>query len=120
MLAELADGSGDLREVRAAADAGDAAARLAVAVRSRPWPPMNGIDALVFTAGVGEHQPPVRAEAAAGLGFLGVAIDPDRNTAAAGDTDISAASASVRTLVITAREDIEIARQLRTALLTSA
>ena len=120
-LAELAEGSGDLREVRAAADAGDAAARLAVAVHAHRLrreiaamaAAMNGIDALVFTAGIGEHQPPVRAEAAAGLGFLGVAIDPDRNTAAAGDTDISAASASVRTLVITAREDIEIARQSR-------
>jgi acetate kinase len=127
-LAELADGSGDLREVRAAADAGHAAARLAVAVHAHRLrreiaamaAAMNGLDALVFTGGIGEHQPPVRAEAAAGLGFLGVAIDPARNTIAAGDADISSTSASVRILVITAREDIEIARQVRTALLISA
>jgi acetate kinase len=77
---------------------------------------MNGLDALVFTGGIGEHQPPVRAEVTAGLGFLDVAIDEERNSGAAGDADISAASASVRTLVITAREDVEIARQVRTTL----
>ena len=57
---------------------------------------MNGLDALVFTGGIGEHQPQVRAEAAAGLGFLGVAIDPGRNQAASGDADISARTARVR------------------------
>jgi acetate kinase len=45
-----------------------------------------------------------------------VAIDPARNEAAAGDADISAPAAGVRTLVITAREDVEIARQVRAAL----
>jgi hypothetical protein len=54
--------------------------------------------------------------AAAGLGFLGVTIDLARNAAATADADISAASARVRTLVITAREDVEIARQTRAAL----
>jgi acetate kinase len=77
---------------------------------------MNGLDALVFTGGIGEHDPQVRAEAAAGLGFLGLAMDEARNGAATADADISAPSASVRTLVITAREDIEIARQVRAAL----
>jgi acetate kinase len=77
---------------------------------------MNGLDALVFTGGIGEHQPEVRAEAAGGLGFLGVAIDPERNSAARGDADVSAPGAGVRTMVVTAREDIEIARQTRAAL----
>ena len=77
---------------------------------------MDGLDALVFTGGIGEHQPQVRAEAAAGLGFLGVVIDPGRNQAAAGDRDISSATASVRTLVVAAREDLEIARQVRAVL----
>jgi acetate kinase len=123
-LADLPDGSGDLREVRAAADAGSPAARLAVAVHAHRLrreiaamaAAMDGLDALVFTGGIGEHQPPVRADAAAGLGFLGVAIDQARNQGATGDTDISAASASVRTLVVTAREDTQIARQVRTTL----
>jgi acetate kinase len=77
---------------------------------------MNGLDALVFTGGIGEHDPQVRAEAAAGLGFLGVALDEARNAAATPDADISAPSAPVRTLVVTAREDVEIARQVSTAL----
>jgi acetate kinase len=77
---------------------------------------MNGLDALVFTGGIGEHQPAVRAEAAAGLTFLGVQIDPVRNDVTNSDAEITAPGAAVRTLVITAREDIEIARQVRAAL----
>jgi acetate kinase len=123
-LARLPDGSGDLREVRVAADAGSAPARLAVDVHARRLlreiaamaAAMDGLDALVFTGGIGEHQPQVRAEAAAGLGFLGVAIDPARNQAAADDYEISAAPATVRTLIVAAREDLEIARQVRAVL----
>jgi acetate kinase len=124
-LAALPDGSGDMREVLAAADAGSPSARLAIDVHTHRLrqeiaamaAAMGGLDALVFTGGIGEHQPPVRAEAAAGLGFLGVAIDTTRNDeAVGGDAEISAATATVRTLVVTAREDIEIARQVRAAL----
>ena len=57
-----------------------------------------------------------RAEAASGLGFLGVAVDESRNATAQPDCDISVPGAAVRTLVIAAREDIEIARQTRAAL----
>jgi acetate kinase len=72
----------------------------------------------VFTGGIGEHQPETRAEAAAGLGFLGVAIDQPRNNAVCGgeDADISVPGAHVRTLVVATREDLEIARQVRAAL----
>jgi acetate kinase len=123
-LAGLPDGSGDLRQVRQAAEAGSHAARLAIDVHAHRLrreiaamaAAMDGLDALAFTGGIGEHQSEVRAQAAAGLGFLGVAIDAERNRDAAGDTDVSAASASVRTLVITAREDVEIARQVRATL----
>ena len=122
-LADLPGGSGDMRDVRAAADAGNDAARLAIAVYAHRLrreiaamaAAMDGLDVLVFTGGIGEHQPRVRAEAAAGLGFLGVRLDPDRNMATA-DADIGEPGAAVRTLVITAREDVEIARQTRTAL----
>jgi acetate kinase len=123
-LAALPDGAGDMREVRAAAEAGSPTARLAIEVHAHRLrreiaamaAAMNGLDALVFTGGIGEHQPQVRTEAAAGLGFLGVAINEAGNAAATPDADISAASAPVRTLVIAAREDIEIARQVRAAL----
>jgi acetate kinase len=123
-LAGLPTGSGDLRQVRAAADHGDPGARLAVDVHAHRLrreiaamaAALNGLDALVFTGGIGEHQPVVRAEAAAGLAFLGVAIDPDRNQAASVDAEITAPGAAVRTLVVTAREDVEMARQARAVL----
>jgi len=123
-LAGLPGGSGDMREVRRAAEAGSPGARLAIDVHAHRLrreiaamaAAMDGLDVLAFTGGIGEHQPAVRAEAAAGLAFLGVAIDPARNADAAGDADISAAAAGVRTVVISAREDVELARQTRAAL----
>jgi acetate kinase len=77
---------------------------------------LGGLDALVFTGGVGERSAPVRAAAADGLGFLGVAVDTGRNGAPGGDADVSADGAAVRTLVVPAREDVEIARQVRALL----
>jgi acetate kinase len=123
-LAALPSGSGDLRDVRLAADQGDPQACLAVDVHAHRLrahiaamaAAMGGLDTLVFTGGIGEHQPEVRAEAAGGLGFLGVALDGDLNAAAQADCDISAPGAAVRTLVIAAREDIEIAHQALTVL----
>lgn len=122
-LAGLPGGSGDLREIRAAAGHGSAGARLAIDVHAHRLrreiaamtAAMDGLDVLAFTGGIGEHQAPVRAEATAGLAFLGVAIDPARNDAATGDADISAQPGGVRTVVVTAREDLEIARQVRAA-----
>jgi acetate kinase len=75
----------------------------------------GGIDALVFTGGVGERAATVRALAAARLAFLGVEVDGPRNERAAADDDLSTPSATVRTLVIETREDLEIARQVRAA-----
>ena len=77
---------------------------------------MDGLDALVFTGGVGEHAPAVRAAAADGLRFLGIALDPERNAQATADADIGAAGAAVRATVVTAREDLEVAREVRTLL----
>jgi acetate kinase len=77
---------------------------------------MNGLDALVFTGGVGEHAPEIRERAAAGLGFLGVALNADANAAAHADAEIGATGAPTRTLVVTAREDLEVARQVRALL----
>jgi acetate kinase len=77
---------------------------------------LGGLDALVFTGGVGEHSAAVRAQAAAGLAFLGVALDEERNRETRTDTEIGAARALVQTLVLTAREDLEIARQVRALL----
>jgi len=125
-LASLPTGSGDLRDIRQAAAAGDPHAKTAIDVHTHRLrreiaamaAAMDGLDALVFTGGIGEHQPDTRAEATAGLGFLGVAVDHPRNDAVRGgqDADISAPGAHVRTLVVATREDLEIARQVRAAL----
>jgi acetate kinase len=117
-LAGLTGGDGDMRDIAGSAEP---VARQAFDVyihRLRREiagmaAAMDGLDVLVFTGGVGEHQPPVRAAAAAGLGFLGVRIDEEANDAATDDADITAAGAPVSTLVITAREDAEIAGQTR-------
>ncbi|BCJ33194.1 acetate kinase [Actinocatenispora thailandica] len=117
-------GTGDMREVLAARAAGSRAARRALDVylhRLRAGiaamtAALGGLDVLAFTGGIGEHAGAVRAGAAGGLGFLGVALDAARNEGAQGDADISAAGAPVRTAVVTAREDAEIAGQVRTLL----
>jgi acetate kinase len=123
-LAGLPGGSGDMRDVRLAAGRGDPQARLALDVHAHRLraaiaamaAAMDGLDCLVFTGGIGEHQPEARAEAASGLSFLGVAVDSGRNATAQPDCDISADGAAVAVLVIAAREDIEIARQARAVL----
>jgi acetate kinase len=74
---------------------------------------LGGLDALVFTGGVGEHAPQIRARAAAGLGFLGVELDAEANARATADAEIGATGAPARALVVTAREDLEVARQVR-------
>ncbi len=114
-------GTADMREVLARVEGGDSAASLAFEVylhRLRAGiaamvAALEGLDVLVFTGGVGEHSAPVRAHAASALAFLGIQVDTERNQAATPDAELSAAGARVRTLVLAAREDLEIARQVR-------
>ncbi len=117
-------GTADMRELLVRADAGDRRARLALDVylhRLRAGiaamaAALGGLDALVFTGGVGERSATIRELAVEGLGFLGLAIDEHRNRTASGDEDVSGARASAATLVLAAREDREIARQVRAVL----
>ena len=117
-------GTADMRAVLSRADAGDEKADLAVDVyvhRLRAGiagmaAALGGIDALIFTGGVGENNPAIRARAAAGLGFLGVRLDAGANDGAIPDVEISSPGAAVRTLVLRAREDLEMARQARAVL----
>jgi acetate kinase len=81
---------------------------------------MDGLDVLVFTGGVGEHAPAIRAAAAEQLGMLGVEIDAATNATVLGDAIVSPVSAAVATVVVSAREDLEIARQARAALADAA
>lgn len=117
-------GSADMRKVTAAEADGNPDAILAIGVylyRLRAAiasmvAAMDGVDALVFTGGVGEHAGDIRQRTVDGLGFLGVAIDPEANRSAVPDVEITAGGAAVRTLVIAAREDLEITRGVRNAL----
>lgn len=117
-------GTGDLREIDAAAAGGDPDAVLALDVYTHRLvggiasmaAALGGLDVLAFTGGVGENSAAVRRRAAERLAFLGVAVDPERNERADGDTDITGPDARARTLVVTAREDLEIAHGTRSAL----
>jgi len=74
---------------------------------------LGGIDALVFTAGVGEHSDGVRERVCARLAFLGVQLDPDANRDAHPDAEVAAAESAVRVVVLHAREDVVAARAAR-------
>ena len=117
-------GTADMAAVLAAEAKGDRDAALAAAVyvhRLRTSigamaGAMGGVEALVFTGGVGEHAAAIRSRAVAELGFLGISLDADRNARAVPDQEISAPDATVRSFVVAAREDLEIARAVRTVL----
>jgi acetate kinase len=70
---------------------------------------LGGLDCVVFTGSVGAHAAQIRERAASRLGYLGVRVDQGLNSSAEPDADISAADAAARTLVVTSREDLEIA-----------
>ena len=117
-------GSADMREIVDRARVDEPSARLALDVYAHRLragiaamaAALGGLDTLVFTGGVGEHATEVRSQTVAGLAFLGVALDHARNPETHADGEIGAEGATVRTLVLTAREDIEIARQARAVL----
>jgi acetate kinase len=114
-------GTSDMREVLARANDGDGRAELALEVYihslraavAAMTAALGGLDALVFTGGVGERSADVRQLTIQGLGFLGLALDQQRNRAAHPDADLSATDAYAATVVLAAREDLEIARQVR-------
>jgi acetate kinase len=117
-------GTPDMREVLSRIASGDDDAELAFdvyihrlrALIASMAAAMNGLDALVFTGGVGENAAQVRSAAVAGLRFLGLEIGPTLNLSLGPDNDISAPGAAVPTLVIKAREDVEVAREVRKVL----
>ena len=114
-------GDADMRVVLTRADGGDAVAALAVDVylhRLRAGiaamaAALGGIDALVFTGGVGEHAPAIRRRAATGLGFLGVAIDAGANNQLDGDAEITAAGRARQDAGSAGTRRSEMARQTR-------
>ena len=108
--------SGDVDDAEAAALALDVYVHRLVTSVGAMTASLGGLDVLVFTGGVGEHDAVVRARAGERLAYLGVGVDTARNDAVDGDTDLTASGARVRTYVVTAREDLQIAREARRAL----
>lgn len=113
-------GDNDMREVHAMANAGDPEAQLALDVyahRLRKYigayaAVMGGLDAVTFTAGVGENDSEVRAAACRGLEFLGIHLDAERNAVRSRDARIISADGSpVTVLVVPTNEELAIARQ---------
>ncbi len=117
--------SGDVRELEKAEDSGDERAALALSVYvhriagaiASMATSLGGLDAIVFTAGVGENSARVRARVCERLSFLGVEIDSAHNAKGKLDSDIATDSAAVRVLVIRAREALMVARAVRQVLI---
>jgi acetate kinase len=108
--------SGDMRQVLAAARAGNARARLAVDVYAHRVrqavgalaATLGGVDALVFTAGVGENSAAVREASCAGLEHLGLELDPEANARCRPDADVARPGSRARILVVATREDLSM------------
>ena len=112
-------GTGDMRDVQQAADAGIARAVEALEIVAHRLRGTVGAylahlgrtDAIAFTAGIGENAAPVRASALSGLEGLGIVIDPERN-AGRGERRISADGSAIEVWVVPTNEELEIARQV--------
>ncbi len=111
---------GDVRDLESAAEQGNAAAALALAVFVHQLRKtigayaavLGGLDAIAFTGGIGEHSATLRARCLEGLGFLGVTLDAERNEAVgAGDRLVSAPSSRVAVLALATDEELIVARR---------
>lgn len=111
--------SSDFRDLHAAANDGNGRAKLSIDIFcygvkkfiGEYAAVMGGVDAIIFTAGVGENDPAVRKYITEGLDFLGIAIDDEKNSVRGEEADISAPDAKVKTLVIPTNEELAIARE---------
>ncbi|MEG3941014.1 acetate kinase [Microcoleus sp. S36b_A3] len=111
--------SSDMRQILAAIKDGNSRAQLALDIyvhRLRAGigamlASLGGLDALIFTAGVGENSAVVRAAACEAFGFMGLKLDGEKNLNSPVDDDVAAVDSAVRVLVIHTQEDWEIARE---------
>jgi acetate kinase len=121
-LKALSGGFNDMRDILEQAAKGNARAQLAFEVfvhQARQWIgsfflQMNGLDALVFTAGIGENQPPVRQAVCDDLDALGIVLDREKNKATGAiEATISAPSSRVKVMVIPTNEELVVAREAK-------
>jgi acetate kinase len=121
-LKALSGGFNDFRDIQEQATRGNAKARLAIDVfvhQARHWIgalllQLNGADALVFTAGIGENRPAIRSAICANLDQLGIILDPQKNNSIkAAEGTISAAGSRVKVLVVPTNEELVVAREVK-------
>jgi acetate kinase len=126
-LKALSGGNNDMRDIETQAAQGNARAKLALEVfvhNARHWIgsfhlQLNGLDALVFTAGIGENEAGAREAICRNLDQLGMVLDPSLNAQAAGrEAVISAAESPVKIIVIPTNEELVVAREARRFLQT--
>lgn len=111
--------SSDFRDLHTAAEEGNKRAQLALEIFAYGVKKfigeyiavMNGVDAIVFTAGIGENNSTIRTQILDNMDFLGIKIDPDKNKIRGREIDISAPGATVKTFVIPTNEELAIARE---------
>ncbi len=109
--------SSDFRDLESAAPQGNQRAQLALDVFDYSVKKfigsyaaaMGGVDAIIFTAGVGENGPDTRANVVSGLEFMGVKIDPEKNNTRGKEVDVATDDSKVRILVIPTNEELMIA-----------
>jgi len=125
-LAALSGTSGDMRDIRQAAEAGNEMAQLTLdvfvtAVRDYVGAllvELSGADAMVFTGGIGEHNPWLREAVCGPMAFAGVVLDAAKNAAASGECRIDAAGAKTAVWVMPTNEELIVARQAKELLET--
>jgi acetate kinase len=118
-LLGLSGVGGDIRDVAAAAEAGNDRARLALEVfvasvrhyLGAYLVELGGADAIVFTGGIGENRPAIRTAVCENLAELGIVLDPQANQAAQGEAKLSAAESRVEIWVVPTNEELIVARQ---------
>ncbi|HBG44759.1 MAG TPA: acetate kinase [Firmicutes bacterium] len=113
--------SNDFRDLEVAAEEGNERAALALTIFANGLRKyiaayaavMNGVDAIIFTAGIGENSKEMRSRVCQGLAFLGVEIDEEQNDCRGVERDISTPQSKVRVLIIPTNEELVIARDTR-------
>ena len=118
-LLGLSGVSSDLRDITQAAEAGNARAKLALDVFATSvrhylgayMVELGGVDAIVFTGGIGENRPSIRTSVLENLESLGIVLDPEINNSAKGEAKVSAETSKVQVWVMPTNEELIVARQ---------
>ncbi len=111
--------SSDFRDIEAAANEGNERASLAIEIfcyRVKKYigeyaAVMDGVDVLIFTAGIGENNPLVRKKVLSGMNYMGIDVDWEKNEIKGKEMDISAPGSNVKTMVVPTNEELAIARE---------